>query len=329
MKSLPAYKDLTMNLGLIPTIACMVLCIFFRDADVLYIGSLASFIYILHRLVKPPLSRPNIVLVHGTLALFIASIVKGLSGDTLIPDHTAPITLEILILCFSLCYILMPGFYNKLFSYFRLQIPGTNLWAMRVIVALSGIHLLISCIIYLFFNPLSPTALYVMTIILPPVICLACILLNYHIARLFIACYIQMPFLRIAPICNGKIYVAPRPSQAKEANKLDIPMEEIVFCPQANANSYADNLKSRHSDHITGCPELRFSLKYLSNKMDSTETTVFLYILPLKDENQIHFAGGRFVTPEDIKKKPILYSSFLKEEMEHLDMVAKTWQERQ
>ncbi|MCB6966912.1 hypothetical protein L0P14_22270, partial [Phocaeicola dorei] len=149
MKSLLEYKNLIMSTGLIPTIVCMIFCIFFQDAAVLYVCSLASIIYILYRLVKPPVYQPNLVLLHGTLALIIASIIKGISGDMLIPDRTVPITLEILILCFSLLYLMVPNFYAKLFSYFHYKISILNCWATQVIAVLSGIHLFASCIIYL------------------------------------------------------------------------------------------------------------------------------------------------------------------------------------
>ena len=54
MKSLLEYKNLIMSTGLIPAIVCMIFCIFFQDAVVLYVCSLASIINILYRLVKPP-----------------------------------------------------------------------------------------------------------------------------------------------------------------------------------------------------------------------------------------------------------------------------------
>ena len=88
MKSLLEYKNLIMSTGLIPAIVCMIFCIFFQDAVVLYVCSLASIIYILYRLVKPPVYQPNLVLLHGTLALIIASIIKGISGDMLIPNSS-------------------------------------------------------------------------------------------------------------------------------------------------------------------------------------------------------------------------------------------------
>ena len=52
-----------------------------------------------------------------------------------------------------------------------------------------------------------------------------------------------------------------------------------------------------------------------------------LYILPLDNENQIHFEGGKFVSPEEIEADEHNYSSFLKEEIEHLDVVAQMWKE--
>ena len=52
MKSLLEYKNLIMSTGLIPAIVCMIFCIFFQDAVVLYVCSLASIIYILYRLVN-------------------------------------------------------------------------------------------------------------------------------------------------------------------------------------------------------------------------------------------------------------------------------------
>lgn len=114
MKSLLEYKNLIMSTGLIPAIVCMIFCIFFQDAVVLYVCSLASIIYILYRLVKPPVYQPNLVLLHGTLALIIASIIKGISGDMLIPDRTVPITLEILILCFHYSISWSPILYKTI-----------------------------------------------------------------------------------------------------------------------------------------------------------------------------------------------------------------------
>ena len=271
-----------MSTGLIPAIVCMIFCIFFQDAVVLYVCSLASIIYILYRLVKPPVYQPNLVLLHGTLALIIASIIKGISGDMLIPDRTVPITLEILILCFSLLYLMVPNFYTKLFSYFHYKISILNCWATQVIAVLSGIHLFASCIIYLFFSPLSYNTLYAMTHIIPPLIYVICIIVNHAFVKTISLTYKKMPFLRIAPICNGKIYVAPRSYQGEEPGKLDIPMEDYIYACKTDTDKYAKEVENKYSNHITGQPEPRFSLKHLVKETNGVKKTIMLYILLLK-----------------------------------------------
>lgn len=327
MKSLLEYKNLIMSTGLIPTIICMILCIFFSDAAVLYVCSLASIIYILYRLVKPPVYQPNLVLLHGTLALIIASVIKSIGGNVLIPDGTVPITLEILILCFSLLYLMAPIVYTRIFTYFHYKISILNYWATQIIALLSGIHLFISCIIFLFFSPLSYNMLYVMTHIVPPLIYIICIFVNDVFVKTVSRTYKKMPFLRIAPICNGKIYVAPRSQQGEEPGKLDIPMEEYIYAPKTDIDKFAREVERKYSNNLTGQLEPRFSLKHLTKADNGTQKTVLLYVLPLNDESQIHFTGGKFVTPKDIEADSSQYSSFLKEEMDHLNVAAQMWEE--
>lgn len=327
MRSLLEYKNLIMSNGLIPTILCMILCIFLPDAEVLYACTLASIVYILYRLFNPPLHQPNLVLFHGTLALLIASIIKAISGDTLIPDRTVPITLEILIFSFSLLYLIIPSLYNRAFAYFHYKISILNCWATQVIVSLTGFHLLLLCIIYLFFNPLSYSTLYFLAHIVPPLVYVFCIIVNYAFVKTISQNYQKMPFLRIAPICNGKIYVLPRDIHAEEPGKLDIPMEDYIHACKTNADSYAKEVEKKYSQYIDGNAEPRFSLKHIVKAASGYSKTILLYILPLDNEDQIHFTGGKFVTPEEIEKDESKYSSFLKEEIDHLNVVAQMWQE--
>lgn len=327
MKSLLEYKNLIMSNGLIPTIICMILCIFFPDAAVLYVCSLGSIIYILYRFVKPPVFQPNLVLLHGTLALIIASVIKSIGGNVLIPDRTVPITLEILILCFSVFYLLAPSYYTRIFTYFHYKIPILNCWAIQIIALLSGIHLFISCIIYLLFSPLSYNKLYVITHIIPPLIYITCIFVNYVLVKIVSQTYKKMPFLRIAPICNGKIYVAPRNQQGEEPGKLDIPMEDYIYTCKTDIDKFAREVEKKYNNNLTGQLEPRFSLKYLVKAANGTQKTILLYVLPLNDESQIHFNGGKFVTPKEIETHSNLYSSFLQEEVDHLNVAAQMWEE--
>ena len=166
-----------------------------------------------------------------------------------------------------------------------------------------------------------------MTHIIPPLIYVICIIVNHAFVKTISLTYKKMPFLRIAPICNGKIYVAPRSYQGEEPGKLDIPMEDYIYACKTDTDKYAKEVENKYSNHITGQPEPRFSLKHLVKETNGVKKTIMLYILPLNDEEQIHFTGGKFVTPEEIEMNTAQYSSFLKEEVDHLNIVAQMWEE--
>ena len=329
MKLLLKYNTLIMAIGLIPAIVCMILCIFFPDAKVLYICSLVSIMYILYKLARPSVHLPNLILLHVTLALAITSLIKGISSDMLIPDRTVPITLEILMLCFSLPYLIAPHSYSRLFSKFHYEIPILNFWATQVITVLSVIHLFALCLIYLLFHPLSHNTLYVMTHITPPLVYILCIIVNYAFIKTISQTYKKIPILRIAPICNGKIYVVPRNTQDKEYGKLDLPMEDYIYPNETDTDKYAGKIASQYLGNISYSSEPRFSLKHLmqTDKNNESKKTIILYVLPLTNENQLSNGKGKFVTPEEIEKNSSLYSSLLREEIDHLDMVTQIWKE--
>lgn len=325
MKSFLTHKSLNMSIGLIPVIICMICCLFFPDRVVLYAGSLGSIVYVLYRQIRPTVYQPNLVLLYGTLALFITSVMKGIGDNWLIPDNTTSITLEIFILSLSLSYILAPGWYQKFFSYFHFQVPAVNSWAMRVVAFLSGIHLLVFSLLYLFLNPLPSCILYIFEQILPPILYITCIVLNDVLINIVYTVYEKMPSLRIAPVCNGKIYVVPRTDDKYMG--LDLPIEGYIYGCNIEADRYAKKMLAKdYGKYLTGTPEPRFSLKYLMNIPDG-KRAVLLYVLPLNDESEIHFPEGKFVTPEEIENHPDRYSTFLKEEIDHLSVVAKMWEE--
>lgn len=316
-----------MSTGLIPTIVCMVLCIFFPDTYILYACSLASMLYVLYRLAKPPAFWPNLVLLHATLALVLCSVVKLVSGNTLIPDRTLPIILEIIFLSLSFLFLVEPVVYNKIFPRLSRKASVLNSWATQTIAFFCGLHLLALCAAYLFFSPLSHPVLCLLFHILPPLVYIFSMVVNCIFVKAVTATYLKMPFLRIAPICNGKIYVLPRHTQGEEPGKLDIPMEDYICIRKADADQYAREIEKKHCHHIDGDTEPRFSLKHTINSPLGTPRTILLYILPLDDENLIHFCGGKFVSPEEIEADEQSYSSFLKEEIEHLSVVARIWKE--
>lgn len=315
---------LNMSIGLIPVIICMICCIFFPNRAVLYAGSLGSIIYVLYRQIDPPFIHPNLVLLNATLALLITSVTKGIGGNWLIPDNTASITLEILILSLSLLYFLSPSSYKKFFSYFNFQIVGMNIISLRIITACCSIHLFIFCLLSLFFNPLSPSTLYILEQIMPPLLYIVCIVVNTCIVNLLCIKFEleNSPLVRIVPVCNGKIYIIPCTNNPQ---KMDIPMKSYMDIREKDANRHVKTmLEEDYSENITGSPEPRFSLKYLTNLANS-KLTVLIYILPLQNESEIHFPQGKFVTPDEIKNNLDQYSTFVNQEIDHLSMAAQMW----
>jgi hypothetical protein len=71
--------------------------------------------------------------------------------------------------------------------------------------------------------------------------------------------------------------------------------------------------------------EPRFSIRYKSTYRKDKE--IILYILPLNDENDIKLNYAKFVSPDEIKNGIEEYSSYMKEEIDHLSIAAYMWKE--
>ena len=132
-----------------------------------------------------------------------------------------------------------------------------------------------------------------------------------------------MPIIRIAPVCNGKIYVVPRTSEDGKEMLMDIPMEESVEHVSTKSDKAVRKVKEKYQAHIRTSITPRFSVQYKS--LSHHGSTTYLYILPLKQEDEIQFREGRFISAEDINKHPKQYTSDLQMESELLGMAAELW----
>ncbi len=321
MISLSKYEHLILCTGLFPVIACMILCLFLPDTTALYLCAAIDVAFVLYILLRPSRSHPNLVLLYGCVALILTAIVKGAGGDRIIPAHTLPLVLEIVTFSLALSYFLMPGIYARVLSHFCKKALALNFLAVQILTLFSVTHLFLLVLACLAYTPMT-SFLIPFT---PPLLYFVCILANYIFLRR-ISCTDRKIFtLRIAPVCNGKIYVAPRNVRDRSFGKLDIPMEGCFCNGKENADKRAREIKRQYIDRLTVVPPLRFSLKYHSHAGNSFPRTILLYILPFDKENYIHFPRGRFVTPEEIEAEPEKYSSFLQEEVNHLHLVANVW----
>ena len=135
----------------------------------------------------------------------------------------------------------------------------------------------------------------------------------------------KMTIIRIAPVCNGKIYVNPRSDTDANKSRMDLPMEECVRHVSSNSDKEARKVKEKYHQHLRTDASPRFCVKHQS----STEKgeTIYLYVLPLKSEDEILFREGEFVNSEDINAHPEAYSPDLQTESDLLGMAAELWEE--
>ena len=131
----------------------------------------------------------------------------------------------------------------------------------------------------------------------------------------------NLSIIRIAPVCNGKIYVVPH----VENKQLDLPLMKYTdnhFRKECNKEA---KLLTKNNYGITTSEEPRFSVRYVSpiNK----EEHVYLYILPLGKEDEVNFDEGKFISADDIENSQHLYSEYLQKESGLLEMAAELWRD--
>lgn len=133
----------------------------------------------------------------------------------------------------------------------------------------------------------------------------------------------SMPIIRIAPVCNGKIYVTPHTLNNKEQVHMDLPIMENVEYVSTKSDKMAHKVKEKYHLHIQSEASPRFCVQHKSATTDNA--TVYLYVLPLKREDEIQFHNGKFVDAEHIQTHHEQYSHNLLKESDLLSMAAELW----
>ena len=135
----------------------------------------------------------------------------------------------------------------------------------------------------------------------------------------------KMPIVRIAPVCNGKIYVVPRHVE-REKTLMDLPIEETIEQPSPPSNRMASKIREKYNRHIQTSVSPRFCVKYTSPYQGNI---IYLYILPLQAEDEIHFQNGEFIEADEIGSHGEIYSPNLQKEGNLLGMAAELWNDYQ
>ena len=133
----------------------------------------------------------------------------------------------------------------------------------------------------------------------------------------------KTPIIRIAPVCNGKIYVVPRHSSENKNVYWDLPIEERVEHISQKSDKVACRVKEKYHAHIHTQTSPRFSV--IHQLPSHQESIIYLYILPLQEESDIHFHEGKFIDAENIAEQAEKYSLHLQQEGELLGIAAELW----
>ena len=126
----------------------------------------------------------------------------------------------------------------------------------------------------------------------------------------------KMSVIRIAPVCSGKIYITP---------DMDLPIKEEVAHVNEKSEKTARKVLEKYQNHIHTDATPRFCVKHHSTTEEGA--TIYLYVLPLKAEEEISFHEGRFVSEEEMNKEAKKYSADLLEESDLLFMSAELWED--
>ena len=132
----------------------------------------------------------------------------------------------------------------------------------------------------------------------------------------------KMTIVRIAPVCKGKIYVIPHSSDSDEHGCMDLPIVESVEHVSTKSDKVACKITEKYLRHIQTDASPRFCVQHKPGN-----AIAYLYVLPLKPEDEIHFQNGCFVDAEEIQSHPEAYSHTLVEESDLLGMAAELWED--
>lgn len=126
----------------------------------------------------------------------------------------------------------------------------------------------------------------------------------------------KMSIIRIAPVCDGKIYITP---------SMDLPIQEEVEHIDEKSDKKVRKVLEKYQQHIHTDATPRFCVKHRSATHEGA--TIYLYVLPLQADEEIGFQGGKFVTEEEMEQDVHRYSADLQKESGLLFMAAELWED--
>lgn len=127
--------------------------------------------------------------------------------------------------------------------------------------------------------------------------------------------------IRIAPICNGKLLLSQK--NIPSHNVWDIPIERNFEGNIDDCMEYA--IKTARRFTISDV-QPRLILQYGEECSCGIHNNILLFILPVKEENDIKIEG-RFISFDEVNKELSQLNPHIKKELEHLKDAASLWKE--
>lgn len=330
MRLILKNKEKIVSLGLLPIICTLIGLHFFSNIWVLGLGTFFSLACLVYGIIH--YRTLNFFLLLGVAGIGLCFIVRSVSSYQFIPYGGITPILELLLLIVAFIHITVPEIYSNLQRQLGLNHHRSFLLETKIIVVLSGIHLTFMLLTKGIANTNMGDPTSFITYGIPILIYLLCLLINTIGIRLALSEKAISYSIRIAPICNGKIYLMPKGFSAEiknnDAQIWDLPIESLYIQASSNIQQTAVRLLSKQIDNLPA-EQPRQILKYQNTTSEEhTCQHIDLFILPLKghEENCVP-QGGAYFSFDEIKENKQMFHPSLMAEIKHLEVAAHLWQE--
>lgn len=315
------------TLGLIPLMLTL-LCLHFSPVlPILGVGLLASVAIMIFDIVR--LRCMNIFLFYTSIGMSLLFFFRCWGGERFVPSESVASALELYMAICLFINITLPDFYKSLLQRFRLWMPDYD-FECKLIVVLSVIHLIARIVVAVIHgNPFDQIGRLI-DIIVPFSIYFIAIIINVIGLRIAADGISNPPGeIRIAPICEGRIYLSLRTVYSSTTKNYDEIWDVPIVYPYHGNMEIGHDLVAKHISSLLedcgACCEARPILYYNDNE-DNTVSEILLYVLPVRDKCSLFIAeSGRFFTFDELEFLPI--STRLRKEMSKLRTTAQIWKE--
>lgn len=325
MNLLLKYKDKIVSFGLLPIIITLIGIHIFPTTTMLGIGLTISIAGLLYDVLR--LKGLNFFLLQGTIGIGICFLLRLFTGYEYIPKNSLTPTLEFMLLVCAFIHVTAPELYRNFLKKFHLNFTSSYLLEAKLIVILSSIHLIFLFSFYSKLTPFSPENNFGIIYLIPTLIYLLCLLINIIGIQIAAA---QSPqeqhIIRIIPICNGKVYLAPH---RENKSTWDAPICSLFEGPLRKSQQHAKSIARKYQTHKHPAKKKKIQPRLILSYRTQGLLPAFiqLYILPVSREDEFILPGGCFFACEDIRKNPQIFSNELTIECERLQLVAQVWKE--